>query len=284
MKNRTVLGIICMVLSLAVTFGAAPLVNRFSDGRTAVVRITRDVGRGRQITDSDVEEVEVGSYNLPAGVLKKREDAVGMFAAADLAPGDYVFPSKITRTSERADDVFMTLDGGRQAMSITIQSFAGGLSGKLRNGDIVRLVVYRPDRTEAVTPGALTYMRVITTTTPGGADRDELVANEDGTYELPSTVTLMVNEVQARLLVEYENRGKIHVELVFRGDEETAKKFLDAQDEYFRRIESEPDDENGEETEGEEGDEAPFDIVKYANDIINGRTPAYLPGGDSYGG
>ena len=33
MKNRTILGIVCIVLAVAVMFGAAPLVNTLTAGR-----------------------------------------------------------------------------------------------------------------------------------------------------------------------------------------------------------------------------------------------------------
>ena len=120
-------------------------------------------------------------------------------------------------------------------------------------------------------------MKVITTTTDGGFDKDEVPVNDDGTVELPSTITLLANSAQIKLLVEYENSGKIHADLVYRGDAETAQKFLDAQDEYFKNLaETEKEDSETEEDEDEGG----FDIVKYANDIINGKVPAYVPGGE----
>ena len=194
--------------------------------------------------------------------------------------GDYLLPSKLTSVSDKADDVFRTLNGDRQAISITIQTFAGGLSGKLQNGDIVQLVIYQNSRTKAIIPGALTYVKVITTTTADGTDKDELTVNEDGTYELPSTVTLLVNKAQAKLLVEYEKSGKIHAELVFRGDESTAQKFLDAQDAYFKYYEEHPDEIP---TEENENTNSGFDIVQYAHDIINGKVPAYIPGQEGDG-
>ena len=104
--------------------------------------------------------------------------------------------------------------------------------------------------------------------------------NDDGTVELPSTITLLANSAQIKLLVEYENSGKIHADLVYRGDAETAQKFLDAQDEYFKNL-AETEKEDSETEEGE--DEGGFDIVKYANDIINGKVPAYVPGGEVNG-
>lgn len=275
MKNRTIIGIICIVLALVVTFAVAPLVNKLAESKVDIVRMKSDVVQGHQISENDVEIVKVGGYNLPSDVILKKENVVGRFAATDLKVGDYLLPSKLTTTSDKANDVFRTLNGDKQAISITIQTFAGGLSGKLENGDIVQLVVYENDTSRAIMPGALTYVRVITTTTAEGADKDELTVNEDGTYELPSTVTLLVNREQAKLLVEYENSGKIHADLVFRGDEATAQKFLAAQEEYFRQLKENTEGGDPADTGDDSGEG--FDIVKYANDIINGKVPAYLP-------
>lgn len=281
MKNRTIIGIVCIVLALILTFAIAPLVNKMAESRVDIIRMKNDVIQGHQISENDVETVKVGGYNLPANVILKKESVVGRFATTDLKAGDYLLPSKLTDTSDKAADVFRTLTGDKQAISITIQTFAGGLSGKLQNGDIVQLVVFENTQTKAHIPAALTYVRVITTTTADGADKDELTVNEDGTYELPSTVTLLVNQAQAKLLVEYENKGRIHADLVYRGDEATAQKFLDAQDDYFKYLEEHPETDNpGEETDDTgEG----FDIVKHANDIINGNVPAYIPGQEGDG-
>ena len=45
MKNRTVIGIVCIVLAIAVTFVVSPLVNKIADQKTEVVRFTADVGK-----------------------------------------------------------------------------------------------------------------------------------------------------------------------------------------------------------------------------------------------
>ena len=57
--NRTVIGIICIVVALAVCFGVAPLVNKLSDGKTEIVRIIRDVPAGKQISEEDIEFLDV---------------------------------------------------------------------------------------------------------------------------------------------------------------------------------------------------------------------------------
>ena len=235
MKNRTVLGILCLILALVLAFGLAPIVNKFSDGRLSVVRMKADTARGHKITEDDIEIVSVGAVNLPSDIIKDKEAVVGKYAASELWKGDYLFPSKLSETADSAEDIFRGLDGTQVAVSVTIPTFAGGLSGKLLNGDIVSLIVYNSEKKKSFEPEELKYVRVITSTTAGGLDRDEVKQKEDGTYELPSTITLLVTE-QARMLAEYENSGRIHAALVCRGDEKQAKKLLKEQAEILEQL------------------------------------------------
>ena len=284
MKNRTIIGIVCIVLALIVTFAVAPMVNKISDSRTDIVRMKKDVDQGHLISDDDIEIVTVGSHGLAIDTITKKEDVVGKFAACDLKVGDSLFTSKLSLTSDSADDVFHTLNGEKQAISITISTFAGGLSGKLENGDIISLIVFDNDTNEAFIPAGLTYVKVITTTTQSGFDKDEVTPNEDGTYELPTTVTLLVNPAQAQMLVEYENTGVIHADLVYRGDSKTAQKFLDAQDLYFEMLEAEDEEPNDSEEPDEDPEDGPVsDIIQDANDIIWGNVDEeeYTEGGDA---
>ena len=130
-----------------------------------------------------------------------------------------------------SDLIFRTLNGTKQAVSITIDSFAGGISGKLENGDIVSIIVTREKQTSV--PAELTYVKVITTTTAAGVDKNDLKPDEDGNYELPSTVTLLVNKEQAKILANYESDGDMHLSLIFRGDELAANKYLEVQEKVF---------------------------------------------------
>ena len=236
MKNRTIIGVICVVAALVLSFAVAPLVNRFSDSRFEIVCVKRDVTKGHQITEDDIETVTVGGYSLPSDVIKDKAAVIGKYAACDMVSEDFILPSKLTDNADSADDIFMNLDGSHVAMSITIQSFAGGLSGKLANGDIVQLIV-NTDEDGSFVPNELQYVRVITSTTAKGIDKDELIRNDDGSYELPTTLTLLVDTYQAKLLAEYENNSKIHAVLVSRENEEQASKFIEKQNAILNEIE-----------------------------------------------
>ena len=232
MKNRTLIGIVCIVLAVAVTFLVSPLVNRISEQKTDVIRFTKDISHGSKIAETDIEIVKLSKNSVPEKALKTKDAVVGKYAKADLFKGDLATEIKITDDENSVANVFSSLNGDKVAMSVTINTFAGGLSGKLENGDIVS--VYVTDKEgETKVPSELKYVKVITTTTSGGVDETEVVENEDGSFELPSTITLLVSSKQATVLANYEENASMHVALVFRGDTEKAQKFLDKQDKFL---------------------------------------------------
>lgn len=274
MKNRTVIGVICMVLAIAVTFLVAPLVNRLSTDTSEVIRLAEDVKQGVQITADHLEVARVKTDSIPAGTLNDPKDIIGKYAASQLYAGDYLTVAKLTGEANTASDVFASLDGSKVAVSVTIDTFAAGLSGKLENGDIISMIVVDKETGKASIPAALRYMKVITTTTSGGIDQDSIVKNEDGSYEIPSTVTLLANTEQAKLLAKYNAETTLTVALVYRGSAENAKKFLDVQDEFFANGWSAEDEENEPENNGN-ASQGGSDPVQQANDIINGNADYY---------
>ena len=233
MKNRTIIGIICMIAAVAITFAAGPLVNRMTSDTTTVLRLKEDVNQGAQLTEDHLEEVKVNTAALPAGVLTDAAQIVGKYAVSNLYAGDCLTEDKISDNADSAEDIFASLDGNKIAVSVPIPTFAAGLSGKLQNGDIISLIFVDKDGNESVIPPELQYVKVITATTAGGIDKEDIIKNEDGSFEIPSTVTVLVNSEQALLLAKYEAEGKIQAALVFRGEKEKADEFLAKQDSVF---------------------------------------------------
>lgn len=128
-----------MILAVAMTFAIAPVVNRLTSDTTTVVRLKQEVGRGTKITEDQVETVKVKTDTMPQGVYVKTADVVGKYASSTLYAGDILTKAKLSGDSNNADDVLATLNGSKVAVSVTIDTFAAGLSGKLQNGDIISL-------------------------------------------------------------------------------------------------------------------------------------------------
>ena len=268
-KNRTIIGIVCMVLAVAITFLIAPAVNKLTTDTVEVVRLSTDVLQGSKISEGQVEIVKMKTDTVPSGAFTQTAEVVGKYAASNLYAGDCLTKNKVTGNSNTADDTFMSLNGQKYAMSFTIDSFAAGLSGKLKNGDIISLVIMDKSTGKSIMPAEFKYVKIITTTTAGGVDQDKVVKNDDGSYEPPSTVTLLVNATQAKLLAEYEE-STINCVLVYRGTVENANKFLEKQDAYFATK-----GEGGQTTDTSTETSGGKDIIQQANDIINNKADYY---------
>ena len=219
------------------SFAVTPLVNRAASSKTDIVRVAKDIHQGKRIAEDDIQTVSVGAHNLPENVIKDPAEVIGQYAATDLKTDDYLLPGKLSANADSADDVFKALDGERQAMSISIRSFAGGVSGKLKNGDIVSIIVSGKNAEDpTLIPPELKYIRVITTTTSNGSDAEQQ-EQDDENNDQPATVTLLVNEAQSVLLAGYEANAVIHISLVYRGDADKANQFLQAQQTVLDELE-----------------------------------------------
>lgn len=239
LKNRTVLGVICIALSLIICFAITPLFNAAKDQTTEIVRMKKDIKIGQEITAKDIEVVEVGAYNLPSEVIRSSEEVVGKYVSSELLKGEYVLPSKISDTPASENAYLYNLTGEKRAISVTIPSFAGGLSGKLISGDIVSVIaVDFREKGETVVPDELQYVEVIAVTDKEGYDEGEVVVTADGEEEadLPETVTLLVTPEQASILAELEAEGEIHISLVYRGTADNAQKFIAAQEKLLTEL------------------------------------------------
>ena len=255
-RNRTVIGVLCILLALIICFGVTPLFSRSASEKTEIIRVTKDIKEGNEITAEMVQTVEVGAYNLPQNLMTDKKEVVGKYATADLAAGDYILSSKLSAVPAAENAYLYNLDGKKQAISVTIKSFATGLSGKLESGDIVTVIVadYQ-GKGETAIPPELQYVEVISVTASSGYDANtgEVVDEK----ELPSTVTLLVTTEQAKVLAELEQDSELHLALVYRGTPENAAKFIAAQDALIEELYAEPEPENsGETAEGTESKES----------------------------
>ena len=196
LKNRTVVGVICILLSLLICFGLTPLFNRAVSQKAEIIRVVQPIRTGDKITESMVQTVEVGGYNLPEDVLRQKESAVGKYATADLAVGDYIIPTKLSDAP----------DYKQQGQTV--------VPAELQYVEVIS----------------------VTASSGYDANTGEPAADEKDDKELPDTVTLLVSPEQAKVLAELEAEGTIHLSLVYRGDRENAGKFLAAQNDILLEL------------------------------------------------
>ena len=210
-KNRTVLGIFCIAVSLLICFAITPLVNAGLSKKVAIVRFNQMVQEGEQITKNMVDVVEVGNHNLPENVVRNLADVEGKYLTATVYAGDYILTDKISEEPS-AENKYL--------YNLIAPDYLG--SG------------------ETVIPAELKYVEVIAVTAKSGYDANtEEQRTEEEEKELPSTVTILVRQEQSRLLARLEAEGEIHLSLVFRGEAEKASEFIEAQDQVLDEMKAE---------------------------------------------
>lgn len=246
-KNRTVIGVVCILLSLIICFAVTPLFNQSISEKVEIVRVVQPVEKGEEITADKVNVVEAGGYNLPEDTAKDPDTVIGKYACADFSPGDSILLSKIAEEPAAENAYLYRLNGEKQAISVSVKAFANGLSGKLQSGDIVSVIA--PDyRKQGMTviPAQLQYVEVIAVTANSGYDANTGdKAEKESEKELPGTVTLLVTPEQSKLLAELEADGKLHLSLVYRGKAENAQAFISAQETVLNEL-CHPEDEERE--------------------------------------
>jgi len=246
LKNKIVVGILCILAGIFISFAALPaLQGNVQRSYESVVRMKENVQAGTQITADMLETVNVPASLIQDGV-KDFSEAVGRYAESGLYAGDYLTHEKISVSIEKENALTAGTEKGKMVVSVTIPSLASGVSGRLLPGDIVTVIVLPKDdmnQSLGIEPEAamssdsgvvvypeLRYLEVCMVTAADGADADVEGKPEEKNM-LPETISFYVNEQQAMRLAELEEDNIIQLAFVARG--EAAMQFIPDSERIF---------------------------------------------------
>lgn len=125
LKNRTVLGLLCIAAALLICFVLTPLLNAGMSKKTTIVRFTESVKAGEEVKKSMLQEIEVGAYNLPPDVLRSIAEAEGKYLTADVYAGDYLLAERYRRNPLRKS-ISLSLKRRKTGDLYYHQFFCGG--------------------------------------------------------------------------------------------------------------------------------------------------------------
>lgn len=103
-RNRTVFGVICILLSLTICYGVTPTFTHSASGKTTVLRVSAPIAGGDEFTKDVVETLS----DEPAAENAYLYDPDGGKQAMETAPGSTEEPeaSVTNEESEAAKDEF----------------------------------------------------------------------------------------------------------------------------------------------------------------------------------
>jgi pilus assembly protein CpaB len=208
-----------------------------------VLRAAKLIEKGTRITCDKLIVEEVGAYGLKGNVLSDSGVIIGMYATTDILPGDNLTMDKLTNNEEAPDGFLIKAqENNKLAVSVGVRSISSGLAGKLRKGDVVSVLVFVGDMAQVNKRGYVEEYKELKYVEIGAISNnkaEDIIYGREGGREdtvavgartaadgmIPASVTFIVDENQAKRLVEAENTGNIH--LVFRGRGDYSRDLLE---------------------------------------------------------
>ena len=246
-KNKTFIGIICVIIGLIIGFIVIPKANDKVNEQANIVVANTFIEQGEKITAAMITTTTVDE-NIVGETALLEEDIIGKYAVTSIYSNDFITPHKVSEILSPEDLLAIATQKGLRVVSITLPSLASSVSGRLQAGDVVTLMVTEKndnlnatletgEQIQAEQSGAyivdeIKYLEVAMLTTTDASD-SYVNANptDDEKNRLPVTISFFVTEKQALLLAEIERDSQIHIAFVARGTNTSG--YIDAEIKVF---------------------------------------------------
>ena len=212
-QNKIIVGVMCIIIAAILAFFFLPSINKSKSNTEKIFVLKNGISEGTKIEESMLTQKEVGSYGLPKNIVKDKEKIVGKYAACSIFADDFILTSKLSKyaANKKLDKV---IGDGKKLVTVSLNSVASAVGNHLKSGDIVSIVGYVDD--EVIVHDELKELEIYSIENEN-AEKLEDVENNEEAEHLASTVTLIVNQIQAEKLIQTEYSGKVHAVFVRRG-------------------------------------------------------------------
>ncbi len=254
LKNRLVIGCICIIMAFAIGFLAVPKITEMLNEKISVVVANQDIPKGAELTvdmfrnirmsKGDLPYAEGEYYNfkssaeVPSNMITNikslfTEQGGKYYASTEIRSNDIITTGKVSTSNVYKDENLRDLGANQYAVAVSVNTIAEGIAAKVMAGDIVMLLIYDKDTgIEKVDP-FLMYVEVLNVINSDAAEIND--SQSGASTGIPSVVTFKANIDQSIYLAKYENTANIHLALVSRGDEAKKAELLKKQNEYLSK-------------------------------------------------
>lgn len=238
LKSRAVVGLLCIGLTLLISFFIVPKVNEKLSKQIPVIRAKKDISAGEKITEDLLYSVKMVDNNLPEGIIQKKEEILGQYTTGELFKDDYFTKSKVQQGELKSNVEKALLKNDPKdedrliyAASYKVMSLEMGVGNRLKAGDVISLYAAKEKEAPALFP-ELKYLEILAVSNKDGADRkgDE----ESKEYGRTEVITLALRRAQVALLADYvTDKGSLYTALIYRGGDKVKTQLLSMQEAYL---------------------------------------------------
>lgn len=138
-RNKFIIGLMCIAIGITAGFVLLPKSQEAEITMTRVVRLKQDIKAGTHLKQAMLETVAIPTTSVPGGAASAPESFLSRYAVTQLFAGDILTTSKVRDTL--VDPVAAGAAKGKQLVSVTVPSVSAGVSGTLKPGDVVAVMV-----------------------------------------------------------------------------------------------------------------------------------------------
>ena len=255
LRNKLLIGLLCIALGLAVVLVAAPAVVSEQTNTTQVCTAIVNIEPGTALTADMLKTIRMPADLAPSDATVQASSSIGQYATTKIWAGDVITAAKLTDGPLAQDDSYaLATAKGKMVVSVTVKNLSVMAAARIQSGDVVMVMALMDsrnsnsdnvDNTGIVTaadedePFILPEKEDITKTEPSvviypelkymeiaaivaSSGEDAKVSAELSDKEknnVPVTISFYVTEEQAKRLADLEKNGTIYIAFVARGEE-----------------------------------------------------------------
>lgn len=138
-RNKLFIGLLCVALSLAIVFLAAPAVANEQTKTTDVCTAIENIEMGTMITKDMLKTVRMPASIAPGDAMIQ-STSIGQYATGLIWAGDVITASKLTDTNTQEDTYSLATAKGKMVVAVTVKNLSVMAAARLQPGDVVTVM------------------------------------------------------------------------------------------------------------------------------------------------
>lgn len=138
-RNKFIIGLLCIAIGITAGFVLLPKSQEAEITMIRVVRLKQDLKAGTRLEAAMLETVVIPTASAPSGSAPTPESFLSRYTVTQVFAGDVLTAAKVRETL--VDPIAAGAARGKQLISVTVPSLSAGVSGTLKPGDVVAVIV-----------------------------------------------------------------------------------------------------------------------------------------------
>ena len=139
LRNKKFIGLICIALSLAIAFLAAPAVASERAKTIEVCTANQNIETGTMITEDMIKTVRMPASIAPSDATVQ-STSMGKYSNTKIWAGDVITTLKLTDTNAQKDTYSLATAKGKMVVAITVKNLSVMAAARLQPGDVVTVM------------------------------------------------------------------------------------------------------------------------------------------------